>query len=116
MESDFLHERRIGLQQFIDAVLRNSLFCHHMAVKKFLDPENYTEELETTRQQQAAMFVLSEPSWQLQENLKDIGWRIRKHYYGVRLEKEDESFFFATKFPNLEIFFCNILSRIFINR
>ena len=92
MDSNFLHERRVGLQHFINAILRSSLFSHHTAVKKFLDPHNYTEEIETTRQQQAAMFVRSEPSWQLQGSLKEVGWRIRKFFFAVksdRLEKEN---------------------------
>merc|ERR1711916_67918 len=72
MDSNFLHERRVGLQHFMNLILRSTLFSHHIAVKKFLDPNNYSDETETGRQQQAAMFVRSEPSWQLQGSLKEI--------------------------------------------
>lgn len=84
MDSTFLHERRLGLQKFMDLVLSNSLFCHHLAVKKFLDPRNYSDEIENTAQQQAAMFFRSDPNWELQENLKEIGWRVRKTFFIIK--------------------------------
>lgn len=35
-----------------------------------------------------SMFFRSEPSWQVIEPLRDIGWRCRKHYYLI-VSKED---------------------------
>lgn len=83
MDSTFLHERRMALQEFMDSVL-SGFFSQNIAVKKFLDPSNYSDEIDRVAQQQAAMFFRSEPKWELQENLKDIGWRLRKNYFVVK--------------------------------
>eukprot|EP00111_Clytia_hemisphaerica_P006790 TCONS_00019618-protein len=84
MDSAFLQERRFGLQTFMDLVLSNSLFSQNIAVKRFLDPGNYSDNIDQMAQQQAAMFFRSEPNWELQENMKEIGWRVRKHYFSIK--------------------------------
>jgi len=86
MDGVFLQERKIGLQKFIDVLLCNSLFNSHIMVKNFLDPRNYSDKIEETAQEQAAMFFRSEPNWELQERLKDIGWRVRKHFFALKLK------------------------------
>eukprot|EP00794_Sanderia_malayensis_P006160 gene6160-6870_t len=84
MDSTFIQERKIGLQNYVNAILSNTLLANHIAVKKFLDPRNYSDEIEKMGQQQAAMFFRSEPNWELAEPLKDLGWRIRKQYFMMK--------------------------------
>ncbi|XP_065067349.1 PX domain-containing protein kinase-like protein [Rhopilema esculentum] len=84
MDSAFIQERRAGLQQYMDAIMSNRVLANHISVKKFLDPRNYSDEIEKVSQQQAAMFFRSEPNWELAEPLHDLGWRIRKQYFVMK--------------------------------
>jgi len=84
MDGAFIQERRAGLQRYMDIILRNPVLASHMSVKKFLDPRNYSNEIENIGQQQAAMFFRSEPNWELAEPLRDLGWRLRKQYFVMK--------------------------------
>ena len=51
----FLNERQEGLQAFINAVLADPLLAFSLPTKRFLDPENYPEDIQ-------GMFVKIQPT------------------------------------------------------
>ncbi|CAB4036247.1 PX domain-containing kinase [Paramuricea clavata] len=81
MDNAFIAERLTGLQQYLNSIAQEPMFVRHECFKRFMDPKNYPPNMDDEAAEQVAMFYRSEPSWELVENLPDIGWRIRKHYF-----------------------------------
>ncbi|GAB5568187.1 PX domain-containing protein kinase-like protein isoform X13 [Prionailurus iriomotensis] len=110
MDREFIAERQKGLQNYLNVITTNHVLSNCELVKKFLDPNNYSAnytEGETflrymnTKEgwiifpvnreialQQVSMFFRSEPKWEVVEPLKDIGWRIRKKYFLMKIKNQ----------------------------
>ncbi|XP_074644463.1 PX domain-containing protein kinase-like protein isoform X2 [Tubulanus polymorphus] len=84
MDREFIAERQIGLQAYLNVVLSYPLLASCHAVKRFFDPQNYTTNFQETALQHVAMIFRSEPTWEVVEPLTDIGWRLRKTYFLVK--------------------------------
>lgn len=57
----------------MDIILGNLLLANTLAVKKFLDAENYLENFKELALAHVSMFFRSESNWQVIEPLNDIG-------------------------------------------
>lgn len=42
MRADFVHERQLKLQSFINQVLMNPILASSLPTKKFIDPDSYS--------------------------------------------------------------------------
>ncbi|XP_071960342.1 PX domain-containing protein kinase-like protein isoform X2 [Antedon mediterranea] len=71
MDREFIAERQIGLQTYLNVLLQHHMVSTSYFFRKFLDPSNHPPNLH-------------EPHWEVVEPLKDIGWRLRKSYFMVR--------------------------------
>lgn len=87
MDREFIAERQRGLQTYLDRVTQHPLLCSCLSVKRFLDPNSYSANYTEIALQQVSMFFRSDPKWEVQEPLKDMGWRIRKKYF-IIINKE----------------------------
>ncbi|CAH1266139.1 PXK [Branchiostoma lanceolatum] len=86
MEREFIAERQQGLQVFLNNITAHQLLSLSLTVRKFLDPTNYPESMNTQEAalQHVSMFFRSEPHWEVLEPLRDIGWRFRKSYFLIK--------------------------------
>lgn len=97
MDNAFIAERLNGLQQYLNSITQEPMFVRHECFKQFMDPKNYPASMQgglliscvinlykilmlklrfysvDQAAEQVAMFYRSEPSWELVENLPDIG-------------------------------------------
>jgi PX domain-containing protein kinase-like protein len=80
MKPEFLNTRQIGLQDFIDSILKNLLLANSLPVKIFLDSENYSQNFQESALQHVSMYFRSESNWEIIEPLNQIGWRFRKQH------------------------------------
>ncbi|XP_059571801.1 PX domain-containing protein kinase-like protein isoform X4 [Alligator mississippiensis] len=88
MEREFIAERQKGLQSYLDVITTNHILSNCELVKKFLDPNNYSVNYTEIALQHVSMFFRSEPKWEVVEPLKDIGWRIRKKYFLMKIKNQ----------------------------
>ncbi|XP_053285682.1 PX domain-containing protein kinase-like protein isoform X2 [Pleuronectes platessa] len=88
MDREFIAERQRGLQSYLDSITQHPLLCSSLTIKKFLDPNNYCANYTEIALQQVAMFFRSDLKWEVQEPLKDIGWRIRKKYFLIKNKEQ----------------------------
>uniref|UniRef100_A0A8C9CIA8 PX domain-containing protein kinase-like protein n=1 Tax=Phocoena sinus TaxID=42100 RepID=A0A8C9CIA8_PHOSS len=88
MDREFIAERQKGLQNYLNAITTNHILSNCELVKKFLDPNNYSASYTEIALQQVSVFFRSEPKWEVVEPLKDIGWRIRKKYFLVKIKNQ----------------------------
>ncbi|XP_019627806.1 PREDICTED: PX domain-containing protein kinase-like protein isoform X1 [Branchiostoma belcheri] len=86
MEREFIAERQQGLQVFLNNITSHQLLSLSLIVRKFLDPTNYPESMNTQEAalQHVSMFFRSEPHWEVIEPLRDVGWRFRKTYFLIK--------------------------------
>ncbi|XP_028302116.1 PX domain-containing protein kinase-like protein isoform X2 [Gouania willdenowi] len=84
MDREFIAERQRGLQAYLDSITQHPLLSSSLIVKKFLDPNSYSANYSEIALQQVSMFFRSDPKWEVQEPLRDIGWRIRKKYFLIK--------------------------------
>ncbi|XP_078677609.1 PX domain-containing protein kinase-like protein isoform X2 [Branchiostoma floridae x Branchiostoma belcheri] len=86
MEREFIAERQQGLQVFLNNITSHQLLSLSLIVRKFLDPTNYPESMNTQEAalQHVSMFFRSEPHWEVIEPLRDVGWRFRKSYFLIK--------------------------------
>ncbi|ELV10459.1 PX domain-containing protein kinase-like protein [Tupaia chinensis] len=75
MDREFIAERQKGLQNYLNVITTNHILSNCELVKKFLDPNNYSANY-------------TEPKWEVVEPLKDIGWRIRKKYFLMKIKNQ----------------------------
>ncbi|KAM5279622.1 PX domain-containing protein kinase-like protein isoform 5-T5 [Ctenodactylus gundi] len=88
MDREFIAERQKGLQNYLNVITTNHILSNCELVKKFLDPNNYSANYTEIALQHVSMFFRSEPKWEVVEPLKDIGWRIRKKYFLMRIKNQ----------------------------
>ncbi|NXF90393.1 PXK protein, partial [Eubucco bourcierii] len=88
MEREFIAERQKGLQAYLDVITTHHILSNCELVKKFLDPNNYSVNYTEIALQHVSMFFRSEPKWEVVEPLKDIGWRIRKKYFLMKIKNQ----------------------------
>uniref|UniRef100_A0A8C6WS34 PX domain containing serine/threonine kinase n=1 Tax=Neogobius melanostomus TaxID=47308 RepID=A0A8C6WS34_9GOBI len=88
MDREFIAERQRGLQTYLDRITQHPLLCSCLSVKRFLDPNSYSTNYTEIALQQVSMFFRSDPKWEVQEPLKDMGWRIRKKYFMVKNKEQ----------------------------
>ncbi|XP_036593255.1 PX domain-containing protein kinase-like protein isoform X4 [Trichosurus vulpecula] len=88
MDREFIAERQKGLQNYLNVITTNHILSNCELVKKFLDPNNYSANYTEIALQQVSMFFRSEPKWEVVEPLKDIGWRIRKRYFLMKIKNQ----------------------------
>ncbi|XP_011872171.1 PREDICTED: PX domain-containing protein kinase-like protein isoform X2 [Vollenhovia emeryi] len=84
MEPDFIAQRQIALQNYLNIVLMNPILASSLPMKKFLDPENYTAPLHEIALQQVSLALRSDANFEVGKAIPDMGWRLRKHYYTVK--------------------------------
>jgi PX domain-containing protein kinase-like protein len=80
-DRQFLSDRQKGLQEYLTQVTKEPHVAACRALKRFLDPSNYPQDYHDKAYRDVSMFFRSNPEWKIMEPLKDIGWRINKHYY-----------------------------------
>ncbi|XP_057625316.1 PX domain-containing protein kinase-like protein isoform X11 [Chionomys nivalis] len=88
MDREFIAERQRGLQNYLNVIMANHVLSNCELLKKFLDPNNYSANYTEIALQQVSMFFRSEPKWEVVEPLKDIGWRIRKKYFLMKIKNQ----------------------------
>ncbi|XP_077781238.1 PX domain-containing protein kinase-like protein isoform X5 [Podarcis muralis] len=88
MDREFIAERQKGLQNYLNAITSNHILSNCELVKKFLDPNSYSVNYTEIALQHVSMFFRSEPKWEVVEPLKDIGWRIRKKYFLMKIKNQ----------------------------
>lgn len=86
MRPEFIAERRVALQNYINIILMNPILASSLPAKKFVDPESYNQSFHDIAVQNAALCLRTEGSYALGQSLGAIGWRIRKHYFKVSLK------------------------------
>ncbi|XP_066589905.1 PX domain-containing protein kinase-like protein isoform X2 [Prorops nasuta] len=84
MEPDFIAQRQIALQNYLNVVLMNPILASSLPMKKFLDPENYTAPLHEIALHQVSLALRSDANYEVGKAIPDMGWRLRKHYYTVK--------------------------------
>lgn len=83
MRPEFIAERRLALQNYINIVLMNPILASSLPAKKFVDPESYNQSFHDIAVQNASLCLRSDGTYALGKSLGLIGWRIRKHYFRV---------------------------------
>lgn len=83
MRPEFIAERRLALQNYINIVLMNPILASSLPAKKFVDPETYNQSFHDIAIQNASLCLRTEGTYALGKSLGLIGWRIRKHYFKV---------------------------------
>ncbi|KAJ6668138.1 hypothetical protein lerEdw1_015515 [Lerista edwardsae] len=111
MDREFIAERQKGLQNYLNVITSNHMLSSCELVKKFLDPNNYSVNYTEIALQHVSMFFRSEPKWEVVEPLKDIGWRIRKKYFLMKIKNQQKerlalswASFLLESFPELATF------------
>lgn len=86
MRPEFIAERRLALQNYINIVLMNPILASSLPAKKFVDPESYNQSFHDIAVQNASLCLRTEGMYALGKSLGLIGWRLRKHYFKVTLK------------------------------
>nr|CAD7568598.1 unnamed protein product [Timema californicum] len=92
MDREFIAERRVALQNYLNIVLMNPILASSLSVKRFLDPDNYSTPFHELALQHVSMALRSEANYEVVKPIPEIGWRLRKHYFLVknRVNPQDE--------------------------
>ncbi|XP_023239165.1 PX domain-containing protein kinase-like protein [Centruroides sculpturatus] len=70
---EFVAERQQGLQQYMNTILSHPMLALSLPVKRFLDPENYSQNFLEIALQHVSMVFRSELRWEIVEPFPDIG-------------------------------------------
>nr|CAB3265330.1 PX domain-containing protein kinase-like protein [Phallusia mammillata] len=84
MEREFIAERQHGLETLMTTILKHPMLAASDVVKKFLDTINYNTNHTELALQFVSMFLRSDPSWEVVEPLREMGWRIRKSFFLIK--------------------------------
>ncbi|KAF7995497.1 hypothetical protein HCN44_006604 [Aphidius gifuensis] len=84
MDAEFVAQRQIGLQNYLNTILMNPILASSLPMKHFLDPNNYTAPLHEIALQQVSLALRSDANFEIGKPIVDMGWRLRKHYYTVK--------------------------------
>lgn len=83
LHPDFIVQRSLKLQEYINGVLMNPILASSLSTKKFVDPELYMTPFHDLALQYASQCLRNEGIWVVGQSLGPIGWRVRKHYFKV---------------------------------
>ncbi|KAL1129705.1 hypothetical protein AAG570_012649 [Ranatra chinensis] len=86
-DREFIAERKIGLQKYLDIILQNHILSSHLAVKRFLDPDNYGASYQGLGLSQICIALRGELNIEVIKHL-DVGWRLRKQHFLVHMKTE----------------------------
>lgn len=86
MRPEFIAERQLALQEYINTVLMNPILASSLPAKKFVDPESYNQSFLEIAIQNASLCLRTEGIHVLGQSHGAIGWRLRKHYFKVGLK------------------------------
>ncbi|XP_015172656.1 PREDICTED: PX domain-containing protein kinase-like protein isoform X1 [Polistes dominula] len=84
MEPNFIAQRQLALQNYLNIVLMNPILASSLPMKKFLDPDNYTTPLHEIALQQVSLALRSDANFEVGKAIPDMGWRLKKYYYTVK--------------------------------
>ncbi|XP_057322936.1 PX domain-containing protein kinase-like protein isoform X1 [Microplitis mediator] len=84
MDVEFISQRQIALQNYLNVVLMNPILASSLPMKHFLDPNNYAIPLHEIALQQVSLALRSDANFEIGKPIADMGWRLRKHYYTVK--------------------------------
>ncbi|KAK0168115.1 hypothetical protein PV327_001948 [Microctonus hyperodae] len=84
MDAEFIAQRQIALQHYLNVVLMNPILASSLSMKHFLDPNNYAAPLHEIALQQVSLALRSDANYEIGKPIVDMGWRLRKHYYTVK--------------------------------
>ncbi|CAD6238665.1 GSCOCG00008509001-RA-CDS [Cotesia congregata] len=84
MDVEFIAQRQIALQNYLNVVLMNPILASSLPMKHFLDPNNYAIPLHEIALQQVSLALRSDANFEIGKPIVDMGWRLRKHYYTVK--------------------------------
>lgn len=87
MNRNFIAERQIALQNYLDIVLNHPLLSSQLVVKKFLDPHNYHAFRELGLSA-ITIGLRGEVDIKIVKQLPQIGTRLRKEYYLVKMKSD----------------------------
>ncbi|CAO1339302.1 unnamed protein product [Diamesa serratosioi] len=83
MRADFVQQRQLELQSFINQVLMNPILASSLPTKKFIDPDSYSTPFHDVALQNSIICLRSEGQWSIGQLVGAIGWRLRKSYFKV---------------------------------
>ncbi|GAB0093622.1 PX domain-containing protein kinase-like protein [Sergentomyia squamirostris] len=83
MHPEFIAQRRLALQEYINHVLMNPILASSLPTKKFVDPDSYSTPFHDLALQNASLCLRADGQYALGQSLGPIGWRLRKHYFRV---------------------------------
>ncbi|XP_014243631.1 PX domain-containing protein kinase-like protein [Cimex lectularius] len=98
MDREFIAERQVALQKYLDVILQDPLFSSQLGVKKFLDPHNY-KFYHALGQTQMCIKLRGELDVKIVKQLPHLGWRLRKEHYLVTLEPNNKEEYILTWTP-----------------
>lgn len=84
MDAEFVAQRKIYLQNYLNTILMNPILASSLPMKHFLDPNNYTAPLHEIALQQVSLALRNDANFEIGKPIVDMGWRLRKHYYTVK--------------------------------
>ncbi|KAK3853289.1 hypothetical protein Pcinc_040166 [Petrolisthes cinctipes] len=80
-DRDFINERKVALQKYLENLLELPVLCCCLPVKRFLDPTNYSRNFQEEARQNVHMVLRSGGSHEVTEALTRCGTRIAKEYF-----------------------------------
>lgn len=81
MRPEFIAQRLLALQNYINIILMNPILASSLPAKKFIDPESYNQSFHDIAVQNASLCLRAENLFTIGTSLGAIGWRLRKHYF-----------------------------------
>lgn len=80
-DRDFINERRVALQKYLEGLLSNSLLASSLLVRQFLDPKNYSRNFQEEGRQNVHLVLRVGGSHEVTEALPHCGTRITKVFF-----------------------------------
>ncbi|XP_071521348.1 PX domain-containing protein kinase-like protein isoform X2 [Panulirus ornatus] len=80
-DRDFINERKVALQIYLESILSNPLQAASLPVKRFLDPKNYARNFQEEARQNVHIVLRSGGSHEVTEALSNCGTRVYKEYF-----------------------------------
>lgn len=80
-DRDFINERKVALQKYLEILLGIPVLARSLPVKRFLDPANYSRNFQEEARQNVHIVLRSGGSHEVTEALTRCGTRISKEYF-----------------------------------
>lgn len=80
-DRDFINERKSALQKYLDEILSNIYIASSLTVRRFLDPSNYSTNLQEEARQNVCIILRSGGGHEATDALPNLGTRLRKMYF-----------------------------------